>query len=271
MDGSGPPTESPGEYRVEELARRASVSVDTVRYYQTRGLLPAPRRRGRVALYGDAHLERLARIRALHEEGLTLALIAKVLEAPEESPTGPLLEALAREHVGERTLSREELAREAGLPAALVSAAQQAGLLEPLHLEGEERFAASDVEMARAGLAVLQAGFPMAELLQLAVDHARNVRDVTERAIDLFDDNVRKTALEDAEGAASVTAAFHDLLPQVTRLIALHFQRTLVTRALERLDRSGASDDLRAALSATRDRSLAIEVGWRGAGGGRRP
>ena len=35
-------------YRVEQLAAACDVSVDTVRYYQSRGLLPAPEREGRV-------------------------------------------------------------------------------------------------------------------------------------------------------------------------------------------------------------------------------
>ena len=42
--------------RVEELASRAGVSVDTVRFYQKQRLLPPPRREGRVAWYDDDHL-----------------------------------------------------------------------------------------------------------------------------------------------------------------------------------------------------------------------
>ena len=41
------------EFRVEELAARSGVRVDTLRFYQARGLLPAPERVGRVAVYGD--------------------------------------------------------------------------------------------------------------------------------------------------------------------------------------------------------------------------
>ena len=37
--------------RVEELARQASVSVDTIRFYQKRQLLPPPEREGRIAWY----------------------------------------------------------------------------------------------------------------------------------------------------------------------------------------------------------------------------
>ena len=55
--------------RVEELAERADVSVDTIRFYQKRHLLAPPQRVGRVAWYGPEHLERLARIRDLQTQG----------------------------------------------------------------------------------------------------------------------------------------------------------------------------------------------------------
>src|SRR5436305_1643105 len=44
------------EYRIDELAREAGTTVRNVRAYQDRGLLPPPRRSGRVGLYTDAHL-----------------------------------------------------------------------------------------------------------------------------------------------------------------------------------------------------------------------
>lgn len=257
------------EYRVEELASRAGVGVDTVRYYQSRGLLPPPRREGRIALYDDHHLERLRRIRALSEEGLTLALIGRVLARDEagEAERGAdeaLLDALVEERVGRgRTLTRAELAREAGLPEPLVAAAQAAGLLEPLRLDGEDRFTEADLAMARAGLAVLQGGFPLDALLDLATRHDRATREVADAAIDLFDAHVRRTAGGDPSAAARVTEAFRSLLPQVTRLVALHFQRTLTHRALHRLAESGASSALREALAATEGASLEVAVTWR--------
>ena len=67
-------------YRVEQLAAACDVSVDTVRYYQSRGLLPQPEREGRVAWYGPEHLERMHQIRALQKKGLTLAAIRRVLD-----------------------------------------------------------------------------------------------------------------------------------------------------------------------------------------------
>jgi DNA-binding transcriptional MerR regulator len=245
------------EYRVEALAAAAGVRVDTVRFYQTRGLLPKPKRRGRVAIYEAAHLERLRRIRELLEQGFTLAQIERVLDH-DAAEAEPLLEALVEQGVGQRTLSRGELAREAGVPEALIQAAEAAQLIEPLMIDGEPRFAEADVEMGRAALAILGAGFPLNDLLQLSIEHARNVREVADAAIDLFDDHVRKGDTEDS----AVTEAFRTLMPQVTRLVALHFQRTLVGRALERLATAGEGE--RAHLEqALADTARRLEVQWR--------
>ena len=251
------------DYRVEELAKAAGIPVDTLRFYQARGLLPAPRKRGRVALYDGNHLEQLRRIRSLQEDGFSLAQIRRLLTEPEDESQAPtLLTALTRESAGGRTLSRAELAVEAGVPEALVQAVQAAGLLEPLVLDGEERFGEAEVEMARLGLRLLESGFPLNTLLEQALGHAQHVQQLCDAAIDLFDDHVRKHggALVDD---ATVTAAFQNLLPQVTRLVALHFQRTLVNRALNRLRGKQEHRALNAALAATKSARLEVAVNWR--------
>lgn len=248
------------EYRVEELARAAGVPVDTLRFYQSRGLLPPPRREGRVAKYGDDHLQRLRRIRELQSDGFKLAQIQRLLsDSSKDSPL--LLAALAKESVGQRTVSRAELAAEAGVPEALVQAAQAAGLIDPLLIDGEERFGDAELEMAKCGLALLEAGFPLQSLLDHAVAHARNVQALCDSAIELFDDHVRKQEGQPI-GDADVTAAFQRLLPHVTRLVALHFQRTLVNRALNRLRSKQDFEALHAALDATKNARLDLSVTW---------
>ena len=67
------------EYRIEQLARTAGVAVDTIRFYQGKGLLDPPRRDGRVTWYADGHLERLRRIRELQQRGFTLIVIQRFL------------------------------------------------------------------------------------------------------------------------------------------------------------------------------------------------
>ncbi len=82
------------EMRVEQLSAQADVSVDTIRYYQSKGLLAPPRREGRIAWYGDEHLDRLGRIRTLQQRGFTLATIARLvsgeLDAADEALLGQL-------------------------------------------------------------------------------------------------------------------------------------------------------------------------------------
>ena len=262
MDDSSAPLT---EYRVEELAERAGVRVDTVRYYQAQRLLPPPERRGRIAVYDPEHLDRLRRIRALRAEGFTLAVIKRLLDREDEDledDDGALLEAVASEVLDERMLTREELARETGVPRALIRAAEMAGLVSPVRVDGEDRYGEAELEMARAGLALLDAGFPMHELLGLAVGHARNVRELTDAAIDLFDRHIRKTGGHRTDPLA-VRDAFETLFPLVTRLVAIHFQRTLVTRALDRLERSDDSEALSASLEAIESGSLQVAVDWR--------
>jgi DNA-binding transcriptional MerR regulator len=67
------------EFTIDQLAARTGLTVRTVRFYATQGLLPPPERRGRVAYYGPGHRLRLELIRALQDHGYTLAAIERVL------------------------------------------------------------------------------------------------------------------------------------------------------------------------------------------------
>jgi DNA-binding transcriptional MerR regulator len=67
-------------YKLDELARAASISPRTVRYYVQRGLLPAPAFRGKDTAYGAEHLVRLRAIRRLQDAFFPLDAIAVELE-----------------------------------------------------------------------------------------------------------------------------------------------------------------------------------------------
>lgn len=58
---------------IEELAGLAGVSVRTIRFYITEGLLPGPGARGKQASYGEEHILRLRLIRRLADERVPLA------------------------------------------------------------------------------------------------------------------------------------------------------------------------------------------------------
>ncbi|HIF92861.1 MAG TPA: MerR family transcriptional regulator [Myxococcales bacterium] len=276
------------EYRVAELAVAAGIAVDTVRFYQARGLISAPERRGRFAIYDAGHLERIRRIRALLESGFSLAQIRSLLDAESESENQVaakrasdrgLLEALAEKSVGAGTVSRSELATQTGVPEALIGSAIQAGLIAPIEVNGVQRFTRTDLEMVSSALEILDMGLPLDRLLEMAAFHAAHVDALAEQAIDLFDDFVRKPNSDpdpdaDSPGGAAadddphateqeeaVRKVFERLLPQTTQIVALHFQRTVVSRALARLRGQGDSAALEMALEATQ--SARLEVQWR--------
>jgi len=67
--------------RIGELARQAGVSVQTVRFYERRGLLPKPARTAAgYRQYQDQDLEIVRTIKRLQQFGCTLAEARRVLE-----------------------------------------------------------------------------------------------------------------------------------------------------------------------------------------------
>lgn len=69
------------EFRMEELAEEAGITVRTLRFYRERKLIHPPRREGRIAWYDETHLARLRTISALLDRGHTLNGIAELAEA----------------------------------------------------------------------------------------------------------------------------------------------------------------------------------------------
>jgi MerR family transcriptional regulator, mercuric resistance operon regulatory protein len=72
---------SPTSLTISGLAAAAEVSIETVRYYQRRGLLHEPSRPpGGMRRYANAHLDQLRFIRRAQAMGFTLEEIRSLLE-----------------------------------------------------------------------------------------------------------------------------------------------------------------------------------------------
>ncbi len=70
-----------GAFTIGEVARRAAISIDTVRYYERRHLLPAPARRASgYRQYGDEDVQRLRFIRRAKALGFALEDIRSLLD-----------------------------------------------------------------------------------------------------------------------------------------------------------------------------------------------
>jgi DNA-binding transcriptional MerR regulator len=231
--------------RVEELALAAEVSVDTVRYYQKQRLLPPPERSGRLAWYTSAHLDRIVHVKDLQRRGFSLAVIRRFL-AGELDPADERLAAAVAEAGGggaEELYDLAELGARTQVPAPLLELLVKEGILVPRRHGGEDRYTAADARAVAAGLRILELGFPLPDLLELARRYHAATRDFAARAVDLFDEHVRTPLLAadlpDEERAERMVAAFRALLPAVTTMVGHHFERTLLAVAQEHLEHVG--------------------------------
>jgi len=85
-DRAGPQTEADAstaepiaEYTIDDLASVSQVPSRTIRFYQSKGVLPKPEIKGRVAFYGKPHLERLELIASLQDRGLRIEAIRELV------------------------------------------------------------------------------------------------------------------------------------------------------------------------------------------------
>lgn len=176
---------------MEELAEEAGITVRTVRFYRERGLIPPPRREGRIAWYDEHHLARLRTIAALLERGHTLSGIADLAtafesgrdvgevlglgEPTEETPVRLTPEALADYFEGEVT-------------AENLAAALDLGYLAT---DGDEIVHISR-RLLEASAALVRAGVPLAAVL----DAARRVRTHADALAELFIGVLREHAAD---------------------------------------------------------------------------
>lgn len=222
-------------YRVAELAAAAGISVELVRSYQTKGLLEGPRREGRVALYGERHLERLREIAALKDKGYSLKAIGGLLAERDRSR---MVEASSRAvastpAVGDdEHLDLHELSDRTRVPLAVLRSLEGSGVVRPRRGdEGAAYYTAADVKAVRMLLSLLGVGLPMEEFMRLATIQLAAMQQVAAGAVELYSKYVgeplRAAGLDKAEEEDRAEAAFSLLVQAATSLVAYSFERTL--------------------------------------------
>lgn len=212
--------------RVDELAARSGLSVDTIRYYQSKRLIDRPRRDGRTALYDQSHLDRLEEIRRLSEEGFSLDQIRSL-----NHDDDPLLRTLVRRMDTDGTLDRAALAKAARVPEDIVALVVEIGLIQPTIIDDVERFPASAVSMLSAARAIVGSGVDLNAFAELAIGHAQNTEATIDAAIAMFKDYAQHNDVDRAQ----LAEILDQLIPEISKLVAGHFQHTLVNRATRQL------------------------------------
>ncbi|GAA3739821.1 DNA-binding transcriptional MerR regulator [Spinactinospora alkalitolerans] len=224
------------EYRIDDLAEAAGVPVRTVRYYQERRLLPAPRRSGRLAWYSEAHLARLRVIARLLERGHTLGGIAELLSAWEKGrDVADLLgfeEAVTAPWGDDAPvrMSWEELSAAYGhqvTPEALREA-EELGYIrdEGAHVAHLSR------RLLETSTTLVREGIPLSAVLRAG----RDVQDHADRLAALFVDLVRRHLVEErdelpsTEEIARLTRIVERLRPVAETTVLVEFARAMDRR-----------------------------------------
>ena len=217
------------------------------------GCWPPPAREGRVAWYGPEHLERLARIRELQAQGLTLALIGRVLSGDLDATDAPLAVAVADADAPEEFLSLAELAERSGSAAPPSSRPSRAkGCSCRASTTATERYTTGDVDVVRAGLALARDRLPALGSARARARAQRQRRTTSpsrpsRSSTATYARRCARRDLSDDDKAQRLVEAFRTLLPAVTALVEHHFRRVLLAVAQEHLESVGEDDELAAA------------------------
>lgn len=188
------PPPGPGEYTIDDLAVRTGVPSRTIRFYQARGVLPAPRKRGRVAYYDDSHAERLKIVGELQDKGLRLRAIRDIVSRRnldselihEWLGVGEQLGSLSQD--APQLLTEDELRKHIGdPPPGVLSRLIRSNAIKP-HGEGAQRrylvespaLVALGARLYRAGIDV-DTALSLHEILQRRL--AKTAREVVEFAM----------------------------------------------------------------------------------------
>jgi redox-sensitive transcriptional activator SoxR len=92
--------EGGSEMKIGELAGRSGLNASAIRYYERRGLLPAPHRAGGQRRYPADALHRVVLIRFASEMGFTLSEIKVFLNGlQDDAPVGPRWTRLAHRKI----------------------------------------------------------------------------------------------------------------------------------------------------------------------------
>ncbi|MFB7511787.1 MerR family transcriptional regulator [Streptomyces sp. NPDC056144] len=222
-------------YTVDELAARAGVTVRTVRFYGTRGLLPPPVIGARrVGHYGAEHLARLALIEELQRQGMTLAAIERYLEqlpadlsAQDLAIHRALVASWAPESA--ETITLPELERRAGraLTGEDVERLAAMGVVEETDVPGTYRL---DASLLRLGVELLDVPIAHETILASRTVLLEHARSAAHELFRLFRDEVWSPYRESGEDPDHLTAmkslSAH-MQPMVVQALVTAFQRSL--------------------------------------------
>lgn len=243
---------------IDDLAATTGVSSRSIRYYQTRGLLPAPRVKGRQGFYDERHIERLALISELQEEGLNLQAIGWLLGGASQVDSEELRRlkrAVLDGWVSDVpvAISAKDLAKAMALREWQTGTAERAvrlKLLEEVPGEGdaESSYRILLPSVLAAGGELADMGLPVERMLDVLEIMREHAEAVAESYVQIFDEAV--LAPWDARGRpdgewTQITEAVDRIRPLAGEALLATFRQVMADVIAEHLQRTlpGGGED----------------------------
>lgn len=224
-----------GSWTIAELSARVGMSIRNIRAHQSRGLVPAPVRRGRVAYYDERHESALSRILELQRRGYNLTAVEELMKDDRVLDVGMLRTVLAPLLEGEEVVMTH--AEMAAMFALTPDAQRLADALDTLLIRdlGGGRYAIPSRQLLNATRALADSGLPILDIYGLQVEITRATREVARR----FVESCLRCALPaddelPSSSTADVQSRFEELRSQFTVVLAATFAVN-IRRATEEL------------------------------------
>lgn len=181
---------------IDELAHETGVSSRNIRYYQTRGLLPPPKVKGRSGVYDERHVERLALLSELKSEGLNLQAIGFLLGGSGQVETDEvrnLKRAILDGWVSSEPfeLPLKDMLKRIGakdLDPGLFERAMELELIAPT--DDDETVLVLLPDILAAGRALAELGVPFSRALDVLEAMREHAKGVAATYVELFDETV---------------------------------------------------------------------------------
>ena len=226
---------APPQWRIDELAQRSGLTVDTIRYYAREGLLMAPEREGRHKLYGPEHLDRLTRIRELQEQRFSLAAIRALITADR-----PGIEDLFTS--AGRTYTAEDLVARSHVDEALVNRLIEVGLIVDPRALQRDAYDDSDLAVLKAVAELVEIGMTADVVVALGEIYVRHFMALQR---DVYAMLAGEGLHLDAEALVAIqrnlTANAQRMMPAVDRVLEYVHQRTVQRLTLDAIRNAQAT------------------------------
>jgi DNA-binding transcriptional MerR regulator len=234
------------EYTIDELAAETRVPSRTIRFYQSKGALPAPQIRGRSAYYGPEHVDRLKLIGSLQDRGLRIRAIRDLLNQADKGELAlnewlGLERQLQEPWANDRpqVFSPDELQKLVG--------AERPGLLGELERLGQverrgDSFLVQSPALLQVSLRLEAGGVDLETAVGAGEILRKHLRRATDELVDYF---FRRSGegFGRATTAGDLAEAYKALRPLGVESVRLVFGQEM-ERALRRLVASGATAEL---------------------------